>query len=50
VGLGGRGLRGEFAKKSVGADVTGVVLPSGAVGEAGKKITDCPTHPLLLDA
>jgi len=47
---GGGGLRSEFAEETVGADVAGVVLKGGAIGQAGEKITDCPTHPLLLDA
>ncbi len=47
---GGGGLRSEFAEKTVGADVAGVVLEGGAIGQAREKITDCPTHPLLLDA
>ena len=50
MGFGVRFLRSEFAEESVGADVASVVLEGGAIGQAGKKITDCPTHPLLLDA
>ena len=47
---GGGGLRSEFAEETVGADVASVVLEGGAIGQAREKITDCPTHPLLLDA
>ena len=50
MGLGGGCLRGEFAEEAVGADMAGVVLEGGAIRQARKKITDCPTHPLLLDA
>jgi len=50
VGLGGGGLRCEFAEKSVCADVASVVLEGGAIGQAREKITDSPTHPLLFDA
>jgi hypothetical protein len=50
VGLGGGGLRCEFAEETICTDVAGVVLEGGAIGKARKKITDCPTHPLLFDA
>ena len=47
---GGGGLWSEFAEETVGADMASVVLEGGAIGQAGEKITDCPTHPLLFDA
>ena len=50
MGLGGGGLRCEFAEESVCADVAGVVLEGSAISQAREKITDSPTHPLLFDA
>ncbi len=43
-------MGGEFPEETVGADVAGVVLEGGAIGQAGQKITDRPAHPLLFDA
>jgi len=50
VGLGGGGLRCEFAEEAICADMAGVVLEGGAIGQAREKIADSPTHPLLFDA
>ena len=45
-----RFLRGEFPEQTVGADVAGIMLKGGSVGQAGQKVTDSPAHTLLFDA
>jgi hypothetical protein len=35
VGFSVRFLRGEFSEEAVGADVAGIVLKGGSVGQAG---------------
>jgi len=43
-------LDGEFAEKVIGADVAGVVLESGTVGQAGEEITNGAADPLFFNS
>ena len=43
-------LDGEFAEKVIGADVAGVVLEGGTVGQAGEEITNGTADPLFFNS
>jgi len=44
------GLDGELAEKVIGADVAGVVLEGGTIGQAGEVITNGATNSLFLNS
>jgi len=44
------GLDGELAEKAIGADVAGVVLQGGAIGQTGKEVTNGAADPLFFNA